>query len=201
MNKASVQERLITAMDLAGITSVPQLARRSGLPRSYVYKLHTGEIQHPQKHLEALCLALDVSQVWLATGKGGPYDHERKSLKRGILKASVTVVPMEGNHYDIDLNVPNIFSSPRHVPRDASRYRYFYLPEMNNEFPGNTLLTVEKESTPGPGIFLAWNSDRQLVSYKRYFNGDALEENREHGMEPIGRVRNMDYWKVDERLN
>ncbi|WP_419532931.1 helix-turn-helix domain-containing protein [Endozoicomonas sp.] len=212
MNHPEMAERLEQAMALSGITGVSKLARRTKIDRGYLYKLANGEIGNPHKYLERLAEAMGVSPQWLGYGRGGPYDHERKSLRQGAFRTTVTVVPSEGGDYDIDISVPDIFNSQRHVPRDPELYRFIYLPEMNDYFPGNTLLTVEKKPRPEPGIYLAWyiiNGKKKLGCYQAFYDECELKNtqkitvnnktaNQRGEAQLIGRVRNMDYWKVDE---
>lgn len=193
--------RLYQAMELAAIGSIPKLSRRTGIDRGYLYRLANGEIRTPHKYLDTLSEAMGVNPLWLGTGSGGPYDHERPQSVQGSFCRTVTIVPTEGEIYDIDVAVPNIFTSQRHVPTSPDLYRYFYIPEMNEYFPGYTLLTVEKEPRPGPGLFAAWiNRDgrKRLVSFLTYYQGMDCIVAKDPDMEVIGRVRNMDYWKIDQ---
>lgn len=201
MNHPEMAKRFAQAMKLSGYSNASRLAKKSGIDRGYLYRIYNGEIGTPHKYLEPLARAMNVSPDWLGYGRGGPYDHERQSLQQGVITTSVTVVPSEGDCYDIDVTVPDIFSSLRHIPKYRETYRFYYLPEMNEYFPGNTLLTVEKEMKPGPGLVLAWyESDgrKKLGSFQRFYKDQEQKTNREPGMEVIGRVRNMDYWKVDD---
>ncbi|WP_422444135.1 helix-turn-helix domain-containing protein [Endozoicomonas sp. ALB091] len=201
MNHPEVAERFKLAMELAGIKTVTKLAWKSGVERAYIYRLLSGDIAKPHKYLEPLSKALGVDPNWLGNGKGGIYDFERPSLKKGVIKTTVTVVPLEGSPFEAELMVPDIFNSLRHVPQEPNLYAYFYLPETNNYFPANTLLTVEVIFRPGPGMFLAWYESggmKQLGCFNRYYDQSGEKSNAQDGMEVIGRIRNMDYWKMDD---
>ncbi|WP_066018718.1 helix-turn-helix domain-containing protein [Endozoicomonas atrinae] len=201
MNHPEIAERFKKAMDFSGITSIPKLARRTGIDRGYLYKLANGEIANPHKYLDRLSESMGICPVWLSTGRGGPYDHERPSLRRGVFKTLVTVIPGEGDPFEIDITVPDLFNSLRHVPKQPEFYQFFYIVETNDHFPGNTLLTVEKVRRPGPGLYVAWypkDGVKQLGCFNYYYEELELKHNRREEMDVIGRVRNMDYWKVDE---
>ena len=205
MNHPEVAERLAEAMELAGIASIPKLARKTGIDRNYLYRLINGEIGNPQKYLETLSKALGVSTLWFSTGKGAPYDHESTQdpsvvWRQATFSTKVTVVPPEGEIYDVIASVPDLFASPSHQPKQPDRYRFFYVPEMIESFPGLTLLMVEKALRPGPGIFLAWKTVdgyKRLFTFTCTYSGLDIISTREPDSEVIGRIRNMDYWKLD----
>ncbi len=203
MNHPEVAKRFETAMELSGITTVTKLSKKSGVERAYIYRLLNGEIGKPHKYVEPLAKAMGVDPNWLGYGRGGVYDFERPSLRQGVFKSTVTVIPIEGAPFDIELTVPDIFNSPRHVPKQLEYYEFFYIPEANEYFPGNTLLTVEKVPRPGPGIYLTWykvGEIKRIGCFNCFYEQLELKNNRRIDMDVIGRIRNMDYWKVDEIL-
>ncbi|WP_419533915.1 helix-turn-helix domain-containing protein [Endozoicomonas sp.] len=200
MNHPEMARRLQQAMELAAISSVPKLARKTGIDRGYLYRLSQGEIRTPHKYLDTLAEAMGVSPHWLGAGIGEPYDHERTVPRHRRYFRTVTVVPNEGDSYDIEAEVPNIFSSHRHIPVEEERYRYLYVPETNDYFPAYTLLTVEQESRPGPGFFVAWingEGRKRLGSFVAHYQGMDCVYSKDPDMEVIGRVRNMDYWQAE----
>ncbi|MGO0305893.1 helix-turn-helix domain-containing protein [Endozoicomonas acroporae] len=205
MNDQGVGQRLVQAMELAGIASVSKLARRTGIDRGYLYRLANGDIRNPHKHLEDLAKATGVGSAWLGTGKGGPYDHERRQdqplvHRLPVMETSVTVIPVHGEPYEVRGFVPDLFSNEHHQLQDAGLYEFYYVPEMIESFPGLTLLTVETALRPGPGLFLAWKTDnniKRLYSFTCTYAGLEVVSTRAPDMEVIGRVRNMDYWKLD----
>ena len=205
MNHPDIADRLAESMELAGIASIPKLARKSGIDQNYLYRLAKGEIGNPQKYLAALTGALGVNPVWFTTGRGAPYDHEltvdpQAAWRQTTMVTKVTVVPAEGDLYEVVARVPDLFNSPYHSFKLPNAYRFFYVPEMVESFPGRTLLTVEKELRPGPGLFLAWktvNGNKRLFTFTCTYSGLEVSSTQQPDWEVIGRVRNMDYWKIE----
>lgn len=199
-------ERLATAMNLKGIKTASALSRETGIERSYMYRLASGKIDNPHKYVERLAFATGVSSHWLGTGNGDPYDPEPETPKgppvNPTMLTHVTVVPPEGDWYEVTARVPDIFLSEQHKPRDKKRYEYYYVPETIEYFTGFTLLVVERELRPGPGLFLAQreeNGKKQLCSFMISYKGLDQTSTREPDMQTIGRVRIMDYWALDMR--
>ncbi len=205
MNHPEISERLAEAMELAGIASIPKLARKSGIDRNYLYRLAKGEIANPQKHLDTLSKALGVNPIWFNTGNGAPYDHEMAgdpevAWRKTTMVTQVTIIPAEGDPYEVAARVPDLFTSPYHPLKRAEAYRFFYVPEMIECFPGLTLLTVEKELRPGPGLFLASkmvNGCKRLFTFTCTYSGLEIISTQPPETEVIGRVRNMDYWQLN----
>ena len=205
MNYPDIADRLAESMELAGIASIPKLARKSGIDQNYLYRLAKGEIGNPQKYLEVLTRTLGVSPVWFSTGRGDPHDHEsvvhrEDAWQQTTMLTKVMVVPAEGDLYDVIARVPDLFNSPFHAYRQPSAYRFFYMPEMVESFPGCTLLTVEKELRPGPGLFLAWKTvhgHKRLFTFTCTYSGLEVSSTQQPDWEVVGRVRNMDYWKIE----
>ncbi|WP_067585824.1 hypothetical protein [Endozoicomonas ascidiicola] len=103
-----------------------------------------------------------------------------------------TVLP-ESNH-------PYFWSQDK--PRDKKLYEYYYVPETIEYFTGFTLLVVERELRPGPGMFLAQreeNGKKQLCSFQISYKGLDQSSTRSPDMQTIGRVRIMDYWELNIR--
>ncbi|USE35728.1 hypothetical protein [Endozoicomonas sp. SCSIO W0465] len=154
---------------------------------------------------QTLTRALGISPVWFSTGKGAPYDHEAiadpmVTWRKTTMVTTVVVVPSEGDVYEVVTRVPDLFSSPYHPLKKPESYRFFYIPEMIESFPGLTLLTVEKELRPGPGLFLAWktvNGNKRLFAFTCTYSGMEVISTQQPDWEVIGRVRNMDYWKIE----
>ncbi len=199
-------DRLAIAMELKGVKSPTSLSRRTGIERSYLYRLISGDIKNPHKYVEALAKATGVCSHWLDTGKGSPYEHEKKPSQKcttqGTLLTKVTVIPPDGECFDVSANVPDIFTSQSHKPRKPDQYAYYYVPEMIDCLPGFTLLMVEKEQRPGPGFFLAWRKEgdkKELCSFHVTFKGMDVKSTKEPDMEVIGRIRIMDYWEMEFR--
>ena len=158
-------ERLATAMNLKGIKTASALSRETGIERSYMYRLASGKIDNPHKYVERLAFATGVSSHWLGTGIGDPYDPEPETPKgppvNPTMLTHVTVVPPEGDWYEVTARVPDIFLSEQHKPRDKKRYEYYYVPETIEYFTGFTLLVVERELRRGRGCF--WPSVKRMV--------------------------------------
>ena len=205
MNK-TFADRLATAMKLKGIKTASALSRDTGIERSYMYRLAGGKIDNPHKYVERLAVATGVSSHWLSTGLGDPYDPEPEKPKEPAANATmlthVTVVPPEGDWYEVTASVPDVFVSQQHKPRDKKLYEYYYVPETIECFTGFTLLVVERELRPGPGMFLARcevNGKQQLCSFLISYKGLDQTSTRQSDMQTIGRVRIMDYWELDMR--
>ncbi|WP_419831813.1 helix-turn-helix domain-containing protein [Endozoicomonas atrinae] len=49
MNHPDIADRLAKSMELAGIASIPKLARKSGIDQNYLYRLAKGEIGNPRR--------------------------------------------------------------------------------------------------------------------------------------------------------
>ncbi len=198
-------ERLAIAMELKGIKTVSSLARRTGIDRSYLYRMANGDIRNPHKYIDALASATDVSSSWLYTGKGSPYEDElQPSIPQGTLIRTVTIIPPEGGCYDVEARIPDLFGSPWHKAWKPELYHFYYVPEMIDCFPGFTLLMVEKEPQPGPGLYIAWrneNDKERLCSFHCSFKGMEIVSTHEPDMVVIGRVRNMDYWEMEISAN
>ncbi|WP_163373039.1 helix-turn-helix domain-containing protein [Endozoicomonas acroporae] len=205
MNK-TFADRLATAMKLKGIKTASALSRDTGIERSYMYRLGSGKIDNPHKYVERLAVATGVSSHWLSTGLGDPYDPEPEKPKEPSANATmlthVTVVPPEGDWYEVTARVPDVFVSQQHKPRDKKLYEYYYVPETIECFTGFTLLVVERELRPGPGMFLAQrevNGKQQLCSFLISYKGLDQTSTRQPDMQTIGRVRIMDYWELDTK--
>ncbi|WP_163372922.1 helix-turn-helix domain-containing protein [Endozoicomonas acroporae] len=205
MNK-TFADRLATAMKLKGIKTASALSRDTGIERSYMYRLASGKIDNPHKYVERLAVATGVSSHWLSTGLGDPYDPEPEKPKEPSANATmlthVTVVPPEGDWYEVTASVPDVFVSQQHKPRDKKLYEYYYVPETIECFTGFTLLVVERELRPGPGMFLARrevNGKQQLCSFLISYKGLDQTSTRQPDMQTIGRVRIMDYWELDTK--
>ncbi len=199
-------DRLATAMKLKGIETPSGLSRETGIERSYMYRLASGKIDNPHKYVERLADATGVSAHWLGTGIGDPYDPEPEPTRPRPLNTAmlthVTVVPPEGDWYEVTARVPDVFTSEQHKPRDKKLYEYYYVPETIECFTGFTLLVVERELRPGPGLFLAQreeNGKKQLCSFMISYKGLDQTSTRQPDMQTIGRVRIMDYWELDMR--
>lgn len=130
MNK-TFADRLATAMKLKGIKTASALSRDTGIERSYMYRLASGKIDNPHKYVERLAVATGVSSHWLSTGVGDPYDPEPEKPKEPAANATmlthVTVVPPEGDWYEVTARVPDVFVSQQHKPRDKKLYEYYVL--------------------------------------------------------------------------
>ncbi len=199
-------DRLTTAMKLKGIKTASALSRETGIERGYMYRLASGKIDNPHKYVERLAVATGVSSHWLGTGIGDPYDPEPETTKEPLahptMLTHVTVVPPEGDWYEVPARVPDVFASQQHKPRDKKLYEYYYVPETIECFTGFTLLVVERELRPGPGMFLALREEKgkkQLCSFLISYKGLDQTSTRTLDMQTIGRVRIMDYWELDVR--
>ncbi|WP_066018630.1 helix-turn-helix domain-containing protein [Endozoicomonas atrinae] len=79
-----ISDRIKIAMDASHITSVPELAKITGIPKSYLYQLNKGDIDTPHKHIKTLSEALNVSSQWLMKGVGIPPEEEKAFLAEEI---------------------------------------------------------------------------------------------------------------------
>lgn len=197
-------ERLARAMDLKGVKTASALSRETGIERSYLYRLASGKIDNPHKYVERLADATGVSGHWLSTGIGDPYDPEPERTKEPpanpAMLTHVTVVPPEGDWYEVTAKVPDVFLSYQHKPRDKKLYEYYYVPETIECFTGFTLLMVERELRPGPGMFLALrevNGKKKLCNFLITYKGLDQTSTRTPDMQTIGRVRIMDYLELE----
>ncbi|WP_067514983.1 hypothetical protein [Endozoicomonas ascidiicola] len=171
-----------------------------------MYRLASGKIDNPHKYVERLAFATGVSSHWLSSGIGDPHDPEPETSKEPLatptMLTHVTVIPPEGEWYEVTAQVADIFLSQQHKPRDKKLYEYYYVPETIEYFTGFTLLVVERELRPGPGIFLAQreeNGKKQLCSFQISYKGLDQSSTRSPDMQTIGRVRIMDYWELNIR--
>ncbi|WP_163371784.1 helix-turn-helix domain-containing protein [Endozoicomonas acroporae] len=197
-------DRLARAMELKGVKTASALSRETGIERSYLYRLASGKIDNPHKYVERLADATGVSGHWLSTGIGDPYDPEPERTKEPpanpAMLTHVTVVPPEGDWYEVTAKVPDVFLSYQHKPRDKKLYEYYYVPETIESFTGFTLLMVERELRPGPGMFLAFrevNGKKKLCNFLLTYKGLDQTSSRTPDMQTIGRVRIMDYWELE----
>ncbi len=98
--------------------------------------------------------------------------------------------------------MPDVFASQQYKFRGKKLYEYYYVTETVECFTGFTLLVVERELRPGPGMFLALreeNGKKQLCSFLISYKGLDQTNTRTPDMQTIGRVRIMDYWELETK--
>lgn len=190
-------QRLKESMALCGYTPA-KLAKESGVSRQYVYNLLNDTSKKPDiSVLEKVYQCFDVSRRWFMSGRGEPYEHELiHSLS--LVETVVNFVINSQVAGSKDCNVPDLFSQNNH---SVEQYKFFYFPEVDECFPANTLVVVERAPRPGPGLFLICdNSDERrsvLTTAIRRDNGFQVTFDLPENHTVLGRIRHMLHYRLD----
>ena len=190
-------QRLKESMTLCGYTPA-KLAKESDVSRQYIYNLLNDTSKKPDiSVLEKVYQCFDVSRRWFMTGRGEPYEHELvQSLS--FIDVIVNYVVNSGVTHSKECKVPDLFS---HNSHSVEQYEFFYFPEVDECFPANTLVVVEKALRPGPGLFLihdkAEESRSVFTTAVRRDNGQQVIFDVPEDNIVLGRIRHMLYYRLD----
>lgn len=159
MNLSTFSERLNLCLDKEGFPPkhcgrIQLLAEMIGLTHRGASKWVNGQSTPPAKKYASLAQKLNVSEEWLASGKGSMLGNEpskRLSLVNGLIQEVVIF-----NMNELLLTQPNNATSmPCVLPYKGNFFGITLETEaMSPRFPNGSIIIFDKESCPKDGDFV-----------------------------------------------
>ncbi|WP_159084523.1 helix-turn-helix domain-containing protein [Dongshaea marina] len=138
---SNFSERLTEALEARGMGQ-NELARRIGVPHSYISNIMRGVIKKPRKHIVSICNILRISEDWLVYGEGEPDGSGEIAAGQAI------------NVYAIDGDGSKRFLREVVIPGlPISGDVIGYTVDHSENFEPGSLIIVKKKT--GSGLFLS----------------------------------------------